>query len=59
MTMLTTYDRYMREYRAKLLKARLEREVPQAQETEVVPSVRVAQLIRQAHKDSVRGGESQ
>jgi hypothetical protein len=57
--MLTTYDRYMREYRAKLVKARLEREVPQAQETEVVPSVRVAQLIRQAHKDSVRGGESQ
>jgi hypothetical protein len=26
--MLVTYDRYMREYRAKLLKARLEREIP-------------------------------
>jgi hypothetical protein len=57
--MLATYDRYMREYRAKLLKARLEREVPQAQETEVIPSARVAQAMRQAVKDTMREMEGQ
>ena len=55
--MLVTYDRYMRDYRAKLLKARLERPVPQLKETETVPGVRVAQVVRQAVKDSLRGME--
>lgn len=57
--MMTTYDRYMRDYRAKLLKARLERPVPQVEETETVPGIRVAQLIRQAHKNTMRGIEGQ
>ena len=57
--MLTTYDRYMREYRAKLIKARLERPVPQAEETETVPGLRVVQAIRQAQKDTMRGIEGQ
>lgn len=52
--MLVTYDRYMREYRAKLVKAKYEREVPQATETETVPGLRVIQAIRQAHKETVR-----
>lgn len=55
--MLVTYDRYMREYRAKLLKAKLERPVPQVQETETVPGVRVAQVIRQSVKNTLRGME--
>ena len=57
--MLVTYDRYMREYRAKLLKAKLGREVPQDKETETVPGIRVAQAIRQAHKDTMRNMEGQ
>jgi len=52
--MLTTYDRYMRDYRAKLLKARLERPVPQLKETETVPGIRVVQAARQAMKETVR-----
>ena len=57
--MLVTYDRYMREYRAKLLKSKLERPVPQAEETETVPGLRVVQAIRQAHKDTMRNMEGQ
>ncbi len=57
--MLVTYDRYMRDYRAKLLKARLERSVPQGDTQETVPGVRVAQVIRQAVKDTLRGTEGQ
>ena len=52
--MLTTYDRYMREYRAKLIKARLERDVPQYEETETVSGLRVVQVTRQAMKETVR-----
>ena len=55
--MLVTYDRYMRDYRAKLLKARLERPVPQLRETETVPGVRVVQAARQAQKNTFRGME--
>ncbi len=52
--MLVTYDRYMRDYRTKLLKAKLEREMTR-DESEVVPGVRVVQVVRQAVKDSCRG----
>ena len=45
--MLTTFDRYMREYRAKLLKARLERELPR-DEQGTVAGIRIVQVIRQA-----------
>ena len=55
--MLTSYDRYMREYRVKLLKARLEREIPR-DEQGTVSGLRIVQVIRQAAKDSVRGIES-
>jgi hypothetical protein len=51
--MLGTYDRYMRDYRAKLLKARLERELPRSEDS-VVPGVRVTQVLRQAMKETVR-----
>jgi hypothetical protein len=44
----------MREYRAKLLKARLEREIPR-DEQGTVPGLRVVQIIRQAAKDSFKG----
>jgi hypothetical protein len=57
--MLTTYDRYLRDYRAKLLKARLERPVPQLVETETVPGVKVVQAARQAVKDTMRNMEGQ
>ena len=57
--MLVTYDRYMREYRAKLVKAKYERPVPQVTETETVPGIRVAQLIRQAMKNTMRNMEGQ
>jgi len=52
--MLTTYDRYLREYRAKILKAKLEREIPRDEEG-TVAGIRVVQVIRQAMKDSCRG----
>ncbi len=55
--MLVTFDRYMRDYRAKLLKAKLERAVPQGDTQETVPGVRVAQVMRQSVKDSLRGTE--
>ena len=57
--MLTTYDRYLREYRAKLLQHKLERPVPQLEETEVIASVRIVQAMRQAVKDTMREMEGQ
>lgn len=56
--MIVTYDRYMRDYRAKLLKAKLERELPKADDG-VVPGVRVTQVIRQAVKMTMRNMEGQ
>jgi hypothetical protein len=54
--MLVSYDRYMREYKAKLLKARLEREIPR-DEQGTVAGIRVVQVIRQAMKDTTRNME--
>ena len=62
--MMTTYDRYMREFRAKRVKAQLEREtVP---DDEAIPStivglfiLRAAQRERQRVKDTMRGMEGQ
>ena len=55
--MLTTYDRYMREFRLKRLETKLEREQPQ-DEREVVPAVHVALIVtRQAVKDTFKGME--
>ena len=55
--MLTTYDRYMREFRLKRLEIKLERE-HENDLTDVVPSVHVALIVtRQAVKDSLRGME--
>ena len=55
--MLTTYDRYMREFRLKRLEIKLEREQPQ-DEREVVPAVHVALIVtRQAVKDTFRAME--
>jgi hypothetical protein len=51
--MLTTYDRYMSEYRVKVLKARLEREIPR-DDYGTVSGLRIVQIIRQAEKDSHR-----
>ena len=51
--MLVTYDRYMREYRAKVVKARLEREIPR-DEQGTVSGLRIVQVIRQAEKESHR-----
>lgn len=52
--MLVTYDRYMREFRLKQLEYKLAREET-PDERMVVPGVIVAQLMRQAVKDSCRG----
>ena len=58
--MLTTYDRYMRDFRIKLVSERLKREdAPGVSEEMIVPSVRVVQVIRQAVKDTVRNMEGQ
>ena len=57
--MLTTYDRYLREYRLKLLQHKLERPVPQLTETEVIASVRIVQAMRQAVKETMRDMEGQ
>ena len=55
--MLTTYDRYMREFRLKRLEIKLERE-HENDLTDVVPSVHVALIVtRQAVKDTLRGME--
>jgi hypothetical protein len=51
--MLVSYDRYLREYRAKLLKARLEREIPR-DDYGTVSGLRIVQIIRQAEKESHR-----
>lgn len=58
--MLTTYDRIMREWRIKRLEARLQRERELlAADGEVIPGYRVVQVIRQAHKDTMRNMEGQ
>lgn len=54
--MLTTYDRYMRDFRIKLLSEKLKRK-DTYEETEVIAGVHVAQVMRQAVKDSMRNME--
>ena len=61
---MTTYDRYMREFRAKRIQAKLERE-PYG-DNEAIPStivglfvVRAAQRERQRVKDTMRNMEGQ
>lgn len=56
--MLATYDRYMREFRLKRLSERLKR-TDESDEREVVSSAYVAQVMRQAHKDTMRNMEGQ
>ncbi len=55
--MIVTYDRYMRDYRAKLLKAKLERQP--TPDTEAIPGVRIALMRRAAVKQTMRGMEGQ
>ena len=47
--MLSSYDRYMRDFRAKRLQAKLERPAPADNET--VPSVLVALTVTRARKE--------
>lgn len=54
--MLCTYDRYMRDFRIKLLSEKLKRK-DTYEETEVIAGVHVAQVMRQAVKDSMRNME--
>lgn len=56
--MLTTYDRYMREFRLKRLSEQLKR-VDEQDEREVVSSAHVALVMRQAIKDTMRNMEGQ
>ena len=55
---MITYDRYMREFRLKRLSEQLKREdAPGVSEEMIVPAIRVVQVIRQAHKDTMRNME--
>lgn len=51
--MLTTYDRYMREFKLKRLAEQLKRD-DERDEREVVSSAHVALALRQATKQSMR-----
>ena len=53
--MLTTYDRYLREFRAKKLKSQLERDQPR-DDREVVPSVLVALIVTRAEENKIDSG---
>ena len=57
--MLTTFDRYMREFRAKRTQAKYEREDTHLARNEAVCSASLMVImVRKAVKDSCRGIES-
>ena len=58
--MLASYDRYMREFRAKRTQAKYEREDTHLARNEAVCSASLMVImVRRAHKDTIRNMEGQ